>query len=524
MLKNKIHVLDCTLRDGGYYNQWKFEDKVVQEYINSIQDSKIQIIEIGFRFLSQSNLYGELAYSKETFLKNLNLPSNIQYAVMINASDFDDLNYKNEIKRLFGKYKSNYISIVRIAIKQNELDKALKISKILFDYGYDVFLNLMQINLIKKNNLIKILKKISKKNSIIKCFYFADSFGSLKPNQTKNYCRIISKYWKNDFGIHTHDNLGLALKNTITAIKNGATYVDSTILGMGRGAGNVATEDVLNLLIKKYHLNFLIKKILKLKNKYFLKLKNKYNWGKSIYYKLAAMKNIHPTFIQNILLDNKFTHQQIVQILKNIKKFQSSSYNSGTLNKSYLINNTYEKLSYLKKDLYKKNVLLISNGISTKQSKNLIKFYKFKKNYKIIAINLNKFCDQRIIDFNISNNFSRILSEKKLYKEGTKLILPTQFSYLVKNIKGLKFYNFDAEVVENKFSFSNGKCQIPFTLTIAYTLSLLNFFKARNVSLVGFDGYYKEDYLQYQMMDFLKIYKKKSKLKLNFLTKTSYKV
>jgi 4-hydroxy 2-oxovalerate aldolase len=522
MNKKKAHILDCTLRDGGYYNQWNFKKELVQKYLDSIQNSKIQLVEIGFRFLSNANLFGPFAYSKENFLKKLNLPSNIKYLIMLNASDFDNLKFKNQIQKLFGKHKSKYISIVRIAIKENEIDKALKISKILFDYGYDVFLNLMQINLISQNKLKKILKKITIKKKIIKCFYFADSFGCLTPNQTKKYCRIISKYWKNDFGIHTHNNLGLALKNTMAAVDNGATYVDSTILGMGRGSGNVATEEVLEKFIKKYNLDYSNKKILKLKRNYFSKLKNKYNWGKSIYYKLAAKKNIHPTFIQNIMLDNKFTRDQIIEIIKKLKKFQPSAYNSNVLKKSYLINNTNEKLSCLKNFFYRQNILLITNTVNAKKNINLIRFYKLKKKYKVISLNFNKFYDNKIIDFNISNNFSRILSERKLYKKETKLILPTQYSYLVKNLRGLKFYNFDVEIAENEFSFSSGKCKIPYNISIAYALSLLNFFKAKNIGFVGFDGYDKEDYLQYQMEDFLKIYKKKSKIKIKFLTETSY--
>ena len=520
-IKN-INILDCTLRDGGYYNQWNFDSKLVKEYITSIKDSKIQIIEIGFRFLSNSKLYGPFAYSKDSLLSKLKFPNTTKISVMLNASDFDKKNYKKQISKLFKKDSIKYISIVRIACKQDEIPLAINLSKLLNNYGYEVFINLMQINLIEENELIKILKKLYHNKKTISCFYFADSFGSLVPSETKKYCKLISKYWKNKFGIHTHDNCGLALKNTIEALKNGATYLDGTIAGMGRGAGNVSTEDILRVLINKYKLNFKNKKILELKKNFFLPLKNKYNWGKSIFYKLAAKKNIHPTFVQSILLDKKFDNKQVFQIINNLKKFKSNSYNESLLKKSFLINNDISKLSYLKKNLYKKKILIVTNTLNTKRSKTIIENYKFKKNYKVLSINSNKFYDNEIIDFYITNNYKRILLEKKHYKRNSKIIMPTQFSYLFKDLKKIELFNFDTEIVENNFNYKNGNCQIPFDISIAYILCLINLLKVKKICLIGFDGYQSEDYLQYQMENFLKIYNKNSRIKLNFLTSSSY--
>ena len=521
-IKN-INVLDCTLRDGGYYNQWNFDNNLVKKYIRSVEDSKIHIIEIGFRFLSNSKLYGPFAYTKDSFLSKLKFSDTTKISVMLNASDFDVKKFKIQISKVFTKNSIKYISIVRIACKQNEITLAIKLSKLLSKYGYEVFINLMQINLIDNKSLINILKKLSLNKKTIKCFYFADSFGSLIPSETKKFCKLISKYWKYDFGIHTHDNCGLALKNTIEAIKNGATYLDGTIAGMGRGAGNVSTEDILEVLINKYNLNFKKKEILNLKNKYFLPLKKKYNWGKSIFYKLAAKKNIHPTFIQSIMLDNKFNNKQIFQIINNLKKFKSNSYDKSILKKSFLINNNIFKLSKLKKHLYKKKVMIITNTHNSKNSKKIIENYKFNKGYKVLSINSNKFYDNKIIDFYITNNFKRIVFEKKYYKDNLKIIMPTQFSYLIKDLKKIKLFNFDAEIIENKFNYRNNNCHIPYDISIAYTLCLISFFKVKEICLVGFDGYQSEDYLQYQMEDFLNIYNNNSKTKLNFLTPTTYK-
>ena len=108
---------------------------------------------------------------------------------------------------------------------------------------------------------------------------------------------IFNLYWKNEFGLHAHDNCNRALKNSIQAMKFGATWMNSTILGMGRGAGNTKTEDIIRntkYFRKKYNLN----SIQNLSDKYFLSLKKKYSWGSSKTYAFAATNNIHPTYVQ----------------------------------------------------------------------------------------------------------------------------------------------------------------------------------------------------------------------------------
>ena len=101
--------------------------------------------------------------------------------------------------------------------------------------GYKIALNLMQISEISEADLIKASKKINKSKANI--FYFADSLGSLNPSQVAKIIKIIKLNWKNDLGIHAHDNLGKAILNTIEAIKSGVKWVDCTVTGMGRGTG-----------------------------------------------------------------------------------------------------------------------------------------------------------------------------------------------------------------------------------------------------------------------------------------------
>ena len=80
-------ILDCTLRDGGYYVDWDFEDSLVKKYLSAVSVAKIDIVEIGFRFLPSNRFLGAFAYSTDKYLRTIGLPKNVLIAVMINASE-----------------------------------------------------------------------------------------------------------------------------------------------------------------------------------------------------------------------------------------------------------------------------------------------------------------------------------------------------------------------------------------------------------------------------------------------------
>ena len=107
-MKKVLH-LDCTLRDGGYYNNWNFDKNLVNKYLFAMKSINIDYVEIGFRFIEQDKKKGKLAYCSEGYLNSLIIPKGIKIAVMINASDFiKDGNYQKDlIKKFFVKKKKN---------------------------------------------------------------------------------------------------------------------------------------------------------------------------------------------------------------------------------------------------------------------------------------------------------------------------------------------------------------------------------------------------------------------------------
>ena len=237
----------------------------------------------------------------------------------------------------------------------------------------------MQVSELDLHNLKKICVYLKKEN--IKALYFADSLGALEIKKFKKINEFLKKYWNKDLGLHAHDNLNLALKNSEYAIKNNFRWIDSTIMGMGRGPGNLKTEEIIKKLNKNQVLI-----INKLKNRYFNKLKQKYKWGTNKYYREAAKKKIHPTYIQNMLADIKYRKKDYETILKSLANEDAKKFNPHRL---FLSSNIYNKLKKGKwspsNELTGKNILILGPGQNAKKNKNkLIKFIKTKNLYVIV--------------------------------------------------------------------------------------------------------------------------------------------
>ena len=149
-MKNKI-LLDCTFRDGGYYNKWNFNIDLFQEYLRSMSLCKVDIVEIGFRFNIKNEFLGPFAFTTEDFLKKIFLPKNIKYATMINAKEF--YGKENQLSKIFVKKLKSKIDIVRIAINFDEYRNSYKIIQILKKLGYEVGLNLMQSHDKSRDNI-----------------------------------------------------------------------------------------------------------------------------------------------------------------------------------------------------------------------------------------------------------------------------------------------------------------------------------------------------------------------------------
>ena len=143
-------------------------------------------------------------------------------------------------------------------------------------------------------------------------FYVVDSLGSLNVQNVKNIFDVIKKNWKKELGFHAHDNMSRASSNTLQAFESGCSWIDGTVLGMGRGAGNAKTEFLVAEYSSFLSRNSKIIPLLNLIDKYFQPLMNKYQWGSNFFYFLSGIEGIHPTYIQTMLSNSRFKYQDIL--------------------------------------------------------------------------------------------------------------------------------------------------------------------------------------------------------------------
>jgi 4-hydroxy 2-oxovalerate aldolase len=493
----KIEIIDCTFRDGGYYNSWFFNKQLVQRYINDLGKVGINNIEIGFRFLSEDGLKGDNAYTTDNYINSLKIPKKFNVLVMINAKDiiFDKKVSIKNLKKIFpNNYKHSRLNMVRIACHLNEITLMEVAVNFLKKQGFEVGLNLMQISEIKNQDLVSVVKKISKFK--IKVFYIADSLGALNPDSTQKILEIIKKYFKGEIGIHAHNNLNLALQNTLKAFDCSVNYLDSTILGMGRGPGNTKTEELIAELNYTYKYKFKINHLVNLVGNYFKKLKENYKWGDNIFYYYSGLNSIHPTYVQTLLDDPLLQYDEIFEVINHLSNNNTKSkfnvnYFEDIFNNNFYINKNKNNFSSQK--LFKdKNILLIGPGKSVLDlNKEIIQFIKSNK-LLVVALNSHKSIPEKMINYRIACNFIRMIIDNKFYKNSkTPLIspisqLPTSVSDL---FKSKKVMNFPMKVIKNNFSYKSNYCTIPYNLVLAYSLATVLSGSPNNIILAGFDGY-----------------------------------
>lgn len=494
----KIKLLDCTLRDGGYYCDWIYENELVQEYLNTMKASGIDFVEIGLRSNVKNKFLGPFAFCTETFLKQLNIPKGLNIGVMINASEFIVNNepQMSQIDEQFIDSKDSQVKLVRIAAHLHEIPLMSSVIKRLSNRGYTVGLNLMQVGG-KPVDQIKSALECVRDMKELDVLYFADSLGNMRPENVNEITKTFKSIWDKDIGIHTHDNMGMALSNSLEAVASGVTWVDGTILGMGRGAGNVRTEYLLLEGQARGWGDFHPDAIFSLVQGKFSALQRKYEWGTNLLYYISAQYKIHPTFVQTLLSEHNYSSDRLLEILKKLSSVDSSSYSSKKLNDAITFGNLDCSGNWNPKDdISSEEVLILGAGDSCRDHSDAIKDFINQKKIPVLSLNINKYISSDVINFFVASHPLRILFDFELYKKLKKpLVAPLEL--VKRNFRGdvvdVDIKNLGMKIAEGATAFEGGQVSIPNSMAISYTLTFLTSTNVKKVYLVGFDGYAKGD-------------------------------
>jgi 3-deoxy-manno-octulosonate cytidylyltransferase (CMP-KDO synthetase) len=306
---SNFKILDCTLRDGGYYTDWTFDEQLVKNMVKALDENKVDIIELGYKSPVKG---GTFRKCNDGYISQLvNFPVKAQLAFMIDVKDFVtgervNIDLLKDIVHPSGK---SPFSVCRVAAKYEEIKYLPEIVRYLQERGYEVACNLMGISTLH-NLQIKEFDNTVRPLGLI-ATYVADSYGAIMPHNVPLIFQELTK----PTGIHTHDNLGLALANCLESLQHGVTYVDGTLTGMGRGVGNVLTEQLLMLRNRK--ITSALLDVLE----HFQKLKAQYRWGFNMTYMYAGMNHVHPLYAQDLVgakLNNTHLLERLSELSHNL--------------------------------------------------------------------------------------------------------------------------------------------------------------------------------------------------------------
>lgn len=288
MLREKIKVLDCTIRDGGLMNNHDFDLRFVREVYKALSEAGIDYMEIGYK--NSKRLFSPKEFGKWKFcddqdikkaIEGIQSQTKISVMVDVDRVDIEDVLPKSE----------SPVDMVRVATYVKDVDKAIYLANHFAEKGYETSINIMAISRALDNEFNECLMQLERECKT-KIVYIVDSFGSLYQETIEFLIKKAKHILKNkEVGMHAHNNQQLAFSNTIEAIIHDANYVDTTIFGLGRAAGNCPTELILGFLKNpKYD----IRPILDIISKEFIPLQKKIEWGYFIPYAITGILDEHP--------------------------------------------------------------------------------------------------------------------------------------------------------------------------------------------------------------------------------------
>lgn len=289
----KIKLLDCTLRDGGYINNWNFGKDAIYDIVRELQKAGVDIIELGF--------LRDVEYHEDfTIFNSMQYPENIsqgknsgtEYAVMSEALNPLPV---NKIE----PYKNFNTGIIRVIVWKILLQEGIEYCRELVEKGYKVCIQPNRVDQYSEEEYIELIQQFNKINPY--AFYVVDSFGILDTDEIMKYADIANQYLKANIalGYHGHNNLmqayGTAQK-FIDRKYDRDIMLDASVYGIGRGAGNLNIELIAQYINKMYCVKYNVDSFVSIYNKYIRKIEQTENWGYSMYYYTVALNKCNPMY------------------------------------------------------------------------------------------------------------------------------------------------------------------------------------------------------------------------------------
>ncbi len=301
----RIKVLDCTIRDGGLCNAWRFDHALVGRVFNALVNAGIDYMEVGYRSAADEydrDKVGPWRFCDEEDLARAVEPGRIRLSTMVDVGRIQPADIP--------KRADTVIDVVRIATYAHQMDEALRLLDHCLNAGYETFINVMAISTLPPDDVDRFLLRLAP--SGVHNVAIVDSFGALFPYHVRYLVHKYMNYLGEGIkvGAHFHNNQQQAFANSIAAIDEGVDFVDATVFGMGRGAGNCPLELLLFYLDNpRYDVAPLLDLV-----EQFAGMREELRWGYQLPYAITGYYNMHPRQgIERMLRDDRYQVREMYE-------------------------------------------------------------------------------------------------------------------------------------------------------------------------------------------------------------------
>jgi 4-hydroxy 2-oxovalerate aldolase len=477
---NNIRLLDCTLRDGGYINDWNFGARTIKKVIEKLSQSNLDIIECGFlrdqEYDSNFSVFNDIEKIKEfIYPKN----DNIIYVGMIDYP-YIPIDKVKECDK-------TSIDGIRLTFHENEIDEAISYGKCLMEKGYKVFIQPVGTTSYSDRKLLELIQMVNKLKPF--AFYLVDTLGTMYKNDLLRMYHLIDHNLDDSIsiGFHSHNNLQLSFSNAqelIALHTKRNIIIDSSVFGMGRGAGNLCTELITQYINENIEEKYNVVPLLEIIDEHLGKFSSNSSWGYSVPYYIAAVNNCHPNYASYLINKQTISIKSIHTILKKIPMKRRDIYDQNLIEDLYInfqvhLVDDSDSLEVMRDIIGTKKVLIIAPGKSIESQKD--KIYAFIKDYDPFIISVNFIPDDFDINSVFISNLKRFDSlSDVIANESNGTLLITTSNIITAKDYSTFVVNYSDLLIDNSMIADNSGLML---------INLLNRISIERVFLAGFDGF-----------------------------------
>jgi 4-hydroxy 2-oxovalerate aldolase len=497
-------ILDCTLRDGGYYTNWDFDRNLVDSYIQAFNNLPIEYLEVGYRSPLQKQYHGEYFYLPTYVMRRLKDQSSKKLVIILNEKDVKAGDAEHLLTPCVG-----LITMIRLAIDPSNLERAIGLAKVIKSMGFEVGFNVMYMS--KWKQYPGFLDLLPQLNGLADYFYMVDSYGGVYPEDVRETVALVREKISIPLGFHGHNNMELGLINTLTAIELGVDMIDVTVTGMGRGAGNLKTELLLTALNAKGLIELDFNALSKVVDE-FTELQKHYEWGANLPYMVSGANSLPQKDVMDWVGKRYYSFNSIIRALQN----QSQG----------IVDN--ENLPLFQPSHTTKEVLLVGGGPSIKNHEDAIKqFLQSKPDCMIIHASSKN--SLTFTELSNKQYFCLVGNEGHRMEEVFDKVIPTSVTCILPPYPR-KMGTYIPEALKlNSFQLTGNSFTNEFLDShTAIALQSIIELQAAHIYIVGYDGYFgeigeKEKDLIYENEFLFSRFKEYTQNDITSLTPTAYK-